>query len=251
MTERLSAQPGRLHFKKPPIVEAVIGIAVPELPESVIEDFKNAASRMKSLGFEVQVPRMHHNFNINVEAGDSSLEKKELGFQYFRPDRSFAVQFLRNGFLFSQLGSYTNWEDFTGLAKELWNVYQEIVGVTEIASFQVRYINKLFIPEMKEWEKYINVYPYLPADVPQLISEYFARIVMPIERPPGRLTHQQAVLPPERDGFLTFLFDNDFQFSGLGLSVSSLWSKIDEVRVIKDDYFDRFLTPLMKESFNA
>jgi uncharacterized protein (TIGR04255 family) len=77
------------------------------------------------------------------------------------------------------------------------------------------------------------------------------RLAMQITNPPGRLTHQQTFLPPEREGFITMLLDNDFQFSALGIQLSSIWSKIDEVRTIKDDYFDKFLTDKMKESFDA
>jgi hypothetical protein len=47
------------------------------------------------------------------------------------------------------------------------------------------------------------------------------------------------------------LLDNDFQFSAIGVPLSAVWEKIDEVRTVKDEYFDKFLTPLMKESFNA
>jgi len=251
MPQNLLVRSTPLRFKNPPIIEAVIGIYVPELPDSILKAFQDASSQLSELGFVDQAPRMHHNFNIELEAGSSSLERKELGYQYIRPDRSFAAQFLKNGFLFSQIGSYSTWEEFTLLAKTLWDIYQSIVGATEVVSFQVRYINKLFIPTMKDWENYIRIYPYLPPEVPQGISEYFSRIVMPIENPPGQLTHQQAILPPEREGHLTMLFDNDFQFSGLGLPISSLWSRIDEVRGLKDNYFDYFLTPLMKESFNA
>jgi uncharacterized protein (TIGR04255 family) len=71
------------------------------------------------------------------------------GFQYLHRDRSFAVQFLRSGFIFSQLGNYKSWEEFTHAAKEIWNIYLEIVGAVELISFNVRYINKLFVPELQ------------------------------------------------------------------------------------------------------
>ena len=238
-------------YKNPPIVEAIIGVAVPELPEVVIESFRGAASLLASLGFAVQRPIFQGNFSGEIDAGKHSFEKHEAGLQFLRSDSAFAVQFLRTGFVFSQLGNYSSWENFTEPARQIWEVYQSVIGATEFASFQIRYINKLFIPEMKQWEEYIRIYPFLPPDVPQMVTEYFSRIVMPIEEPPGRLTHQQAILPQEREGHLTMLFDNDFQFSALGLSASSLWTRIEDVRSIKDGYFDKFLTPLMKETFDA
>jgi len=242
-----------MNFKKPPIVEAVIGITIPMLPESAIADFRTANAELSSLGFELQKPRTLHDFQIKVEEGISSFvgNDRELGFLYMRSDRGFAVQFLRTGFVFSQLGNYTDWEHFTGIAKQVWAIYIGIVGSVELQSFQVRYINKLFLPQIEPWENYIKVYPFLPPDVPQAIFEFFMRLAMQIDNPPGRLTHQQTFLPPEKEGFLTMLLDNDFQFSALGIPLSSIWGKIDEVRTIKDDYFEKFLTDKMREAFNA
>jgi uncharacterized protein (TIGR04255 family) len=253
MTQTTKAAMARMHFKNPPIMEAVIGIYIPELPETVIEDFRAAASDLARLGFESQKPRTEHRFQIKVEEGVSSFEglDSSMGFQYVRADRPSAVQFLRNGFVFSQLGRYTSWEDFTHSAKELWQAYVKVVGPVELLSFQVRYVNKLFVPQRVPWEKYIRVYPSIPEEVPQDVLEYFLRLAMPIKYPPGRLNHLQAILPQEREGFLTMLLDNDFQFSAINVQLSDIWSKIDEVRTVKDEYFDKFLTPLMKETFDA
>jgi uncharacterized protein (TIGR04255 family) len=234
-------------------MEAVIAVTVSELSESVVPDLGNARASLASLGFEVQLPRTKHDFQIRIEEGVSSFAGKDLpyGFQYFRSDRSFAVQFLRSGFVFSQLGSYTSWEDFTEAARKLWNVYLGIVGAVELVSFNVRYINKLFIPELRPWQDFIKIYPSIPEEVPQGFSELFMRITMPIEHPAGRLSHQQAILPPEREGFATVILDNDFQFSAIGNTMSGLWKGIDEVRDLKNDYFLKFLTPAMKEQFDA
>jgi uncharacterized protein (TIGR04255 family) len=253
MTEPIKTAPAQKPFKNPPIIEAVIGIYIPELPESVIEDFRNAAAELSKLGYQSQKPRTQHKYQIKVEDGVSSFEgvDSSIGFQFIHADQSFAVQFLRNGFVFSQLGRYTSWENFTNSAKELWNAYLKIVGSVELLSFQVRYINKLYIPEHQPWENYIKIYPFIPEDVPQDVFEYFMRLAMPIENPSGRLNHQQAILPLEREGFLTMLLDNDFQFSAIGVPLSVIWDKIDEARNVKDEYFGKFLTPLMKESFNA
>jgi hypothetical protein len=83
------------------------------------------------------------------------------------------------------------------------------------------------------------------------MSEFFMRISMPISNPPGRLNHVQAILPPEREGFATAILDNDFQFSAIDTRISGLWTRIDEVRDIKNHYFLKFLTPTMKEQFDA
>jgi uncharacterized protein (TIGR04255 family) len=243
----------KLGFKTPPIIEAVIAVTIPELPESVVESLRDAKGELSLMGFIVQLPKTKHDFQIKVEEGISSFEASDqpIGFQYIQGDRSFAVQFLRTGFIFSQLGNYSSWEEFTDFAQKVWSVYVKIVGLVELSSFNVRYINKLYVPDGQPWQYFIKIYPYIPEEVPQQVAEYFMRIVMPIASPQGRLSHQQAILPPEKEGFFTMLFDNDFQFSAIGVPLSALWKRINETREIKNDYFDKFLTDLMKGTFNA
>jgi uncharacterized protein (TIGR04255 family) len=241
-----------MQFKNPPIVEAVIGFTIAQLPEAILEDFHRASDRLAEMGYTEAKRRQHQNVTFSVVEGDVHTEMMQLGWQFQSQQKPFTVQFLRTGFLFSQTGSYTSWEDFTRDARDLWQMYIDLTGLTEVQMYQVRYINKLFIPEGVDWSEYVTVYPFLPPEIPQGVNEYFCRLVMPMKDPLGpRLVHQQALLPPEKMGFVSFLLDNDFQFSALGIAVSELWTKVDEVRDIKDWYFEVFTTKKSKECFDA
>ena len=63
--------------------------------------------------------------------------------------------------------------------------------------------------------------------------------------------HQQMLLPLEKLGYATVLFDNDFVFPANGIKSSAIWEAIDPIRFVKDEFFERMLTDEMKESFNA
>jgi uncharacterized protein (TIGR04255 family) len=125
------------------------------------------------------------------------------------------------------------------------------VGAVELSSFEVRFINKLFLPANTEVSDYVRIYPHLPQDAPQQIQDMYMRVALPISDPQGRVVHQQTFLPPEKEGFTAVLLDNDFHFSALNLSYDSLWPEIDRVRDIKDDFFRKCVTDQMMETFNA
>jgi uncharacterized protein (TIGR04255 family) len=115
----------------------------------------------------------------------------------------------------------------------------------------VRFINKLFIPVGENPGDYIRALPVLPDDVVPTITEMFMRVVSPIQSPSGRFIHNQALLPPERDGFSTVLFDNDFQFPVEGRDMTEIWEMLESIREIKDRYFVQLTTDKMRATFDV
>ena len=77
------------------------------------------------------------------------------------------------------------------------------------------------------------------------------RVGMEIAEPKGRFFHTQAILPLEREGFATLLFDNDFQFPIEGKSDAQTWEILENVRELKDRYFVYLTTKKMRETFDA
>ncbi len=120
-----------------------------------------------------------------------------------------------------------------------------------IAQYSVRYINKILIPLGEPTENYVSLYISVPPDLPQAIFEPYLRLAFRLENPTGMLTHQQGILPPEKEGFASILLDNDFSFPASDLTLESLWPAIDCVRDTKDYYFFNMLTDKMKETFDA
>lgn len=253
MIEQMREERTRIRFRNPPIVEAIIGIMVAPLPSAVVEIIGSVEARMRDLGFTKCAPINSHEVQIRIENGQSSAQKNDelVGFRFISEDGSRVTQFTKTGFTFNRVGAYSSWEEFTSEAIPMWKEYLSIVGPVELVSFQVRYLNKLFIPFGEPFENYIRVFTFLPPDVPQEILESFFRIALPIASPPGKLTHVQVLLPPEREGHSTILFDNDFQFPAIQIPISRIWEHIENVRDVKDEYFLKFLTDKMKDTFNA
>jgi uncharacterized protein (TIGR04255 family) len=74
---------------------------------------------------------------------------------------------------------------------------------------------------------------------------------MEVAEPPGRFIHTQAILPPEKEGFVTLIFDNDFRFPVAGKSEAQIWEMLESVRELKDRYFVYLTTEKMRDTFNA
>jgi uncharacterized protein (TIGR04255 family) len=244
----------RLRFKNPPIVEAVLAFGVFMLPDSTLGALESAAEFMKARGYGEVEPVWQHQFQIKIENGESASgenRRLQLGFKFKSDDGLHAVQFNRTGIIFSRLGKYESWEYFRDEARELWKLYSGIIGEPKIMNIGVRYINKLFIPINEQAEDYVTIYPNLPSEIVQRIDGLQLQLVLPIAKPAGRLVHTQILLPPEREGYASLLFDNDFQFDTSGISNGEVWPMLELIRDIKDDYFEHFTTEKMRKTFDA
>ena len=243
----------RLHFKNPPIIEAVIALSIAPLPDSVIEKFRSFAVEMTAAGYRQPEPLTQHQIQLKVEGGTSSFDKSEIpfGLKFLSEDGLHVAQFNKNAFVFSRLGRYDCWEQFRDEARKLWEIYSRASEGIEAIGVGVRYINKLFIPLGVDPEIYVTAFPKLPDEISTPISDLFMRVGMAIAEPPGQCIHTQALLPLEREGFATLIFDNDFQFPTEGKSQAQIWEILENVRELKDRYFVYLTTEKMRETFDA
>jgi uncharacterized protein (TIGR04255 family) len=243
----------RLHFENPPIIEAVIAFTIAPLPETAVAAFRECATEMKELGYSKSGPVVQHQFQAKPEMGQSSVSSVDspVGVKFVSDDSLHAVQFNRTGFVFSRLGRYDRWEQLRDEGRKLWNLFERASGQPKIVTIGVRFINKLFLPLNENPSDYVRALPEIPEEVAPAINEMFMRIVSEIDSPPGRFIHNQALLPPEKEGFSTVLFDNDFQFPVEGKSQAEIWEMLESIREIKDAYFVNLTTDKMRATFDA
>ena len=249
----LTTESKRKRFKNPPIVEAVIAVTIQPLPESALEALMNLSAKVAGLGYSFETTMTQHALEFAVEKGVSRASNRDevRGYQFFSADRRFAFQVLRTGLIFSQLGHYESWELFTAEARKMWDVYLAAIGEVNITQYAVRYINKIFIPLGEPTENYVSLHISVPPDLPQAIFNPYLRVTFLLANPAGMVTHQQGLLPKEKDGFASTLLDNEFSFQVNHLSPEDLWPAIDSVRDTKDYYFFNMLTDKMKETLDA
>ena len=249
----LSTNPKPKPFKNPPIIEAIIAVTIKALPESALNALIELSPRLAELGYTLKAPMTSHEFQVAIENGISRASNRDevTGYQFISADGGFAFQVLRTGLIFSQLGHYQSWEFFTAEAKKIWNIYVSVIAEVSILRYGVRYLNKIFTPLGEPSEDYFRIHIAVATDLPQMIFEPYLRLAFMLSNPSGKLLHQQGLLPPEREGFVTTLLDNDFSFPANELAPDDLWTAIDSIRETKDHFFFNMLTDKMKESFDA
>ncbi len=243
----------RLSLKNPPIVEAVLGLYIGRLPESIIDSFRSCTDKLKSLGYSRLDPLTQHEMKLRFDEGVSSLDREDSphGLRFTGEDGIHVVQFNRDSFVFSRLGHYESWEQFRNEARKVWEIYSLAAANPQVNRIGVRYINKLYIPDGAAVDDYVLVLPKIPGAFSPAIQQMFMRLVLPIEDSRGQLIHTQMLMPVERQGFVTLLFDNDFQFPTVEMTNDHVWELLEEVRDLKDAYFEDFTTPKLRELFNA
>lgn len=132
------------HLGKAPIVEAVIDFRVKLSADFKLEVFHPLRTHLAEEypGFEEQqiIEQI-----IKQEPGQGPEFSTRLsgihGHRLISKDGKNVVQLRRDGFTFSRLNPYTNWEDVFGQAWRLWEMYVETAKPLEVSRLAARYIN--------------------------------------------------------------------------------------------------------------
>jgi uncharacterized protein (TIGR04255 family) len=248
-----------LHFANPPITEAIIAIVVRDLPDSASEQIRELVPRVVTeYPKNETISQTQFVGEIPLEAPPkSSVQQKFLGLQFRSEDSKQIFQARLNGFSFHRLAPYDRWETFRAEAFRLWEFFRETIGDVKPLAFSVRYINALVVPAPARMEEFLKLYPELPEEWPQMLSNYIMRLDIPIQDKSGdagHLTAVQTLLPSQprpalasQSGTASILLDLNLQYPALRNSNETLWQRIDAVRPVKNRLFDASLTEAMKE----
>jgi uncharacterized protein (TIGR04255 family) len=134
------------HLKKAPIIEAVIDIRTHSRHPFEEKEFRQKIeNKIKGYHFlDIQKTFLH---GFKIEKGAPSEQKTEdlgiKGIRFKSEDSQKICQFNRDGFVFSWLGQYPDWETFVNEAISFWRLYKEIRPPNEINRIGLRYINRI------------------------------------------------------------------------------------------------------------
>ncbi len=134
-----------------PIVEAVIQLSCrPEVP------WEEGSLRDELRGRLPDFPNLKSQFRFHgefaIEAGEEVEQTVRssptwTGMRAESSDRLHIVQFNRDGFVFSRLYPYENWDRLVAEALRLWLVFIDLARPTEVNRIGVRFINRIGLPE--------------------------------------------------------------------------------------------------------
>lgn len=228
----------RAHLKNAPIVEAVIDFRVLRKEGTKAETFEGLAP---SIGYAESFPIQTIEARFGLDDVPTSV-KSAIGWQYRRTGA--VAQFRIDGFTFSKLDPYTNWEDVFGEAVRLWRKYAEVANPAEIIRIAVRYINRLRVPAPFDVHEYLETAPVLPDPIPQAIREFLTRVTIEDHVRSASAVLVQALEPATEPGSISLLIDIDAFMENLALSAhdETLPEKFQQLRRLKNEIFYATIT---------
>lgn len=243
-------------FPNAPITEAIIDLRV-TLPKGSKLDTLDPFIDRLSERFPTKEKHIEgtYQFSFDDSAASESTrtEVKQIGYVMFTSDKDWAVQVGLNGFSVSKLKPYTQWAHLRDEAKELWNLYKEKMKPESVVRLAVRNINQIEIPlPFENFKDYILTIPEIAPGIPQGLSEFFFRVVIP-KPDDGNIcaivTSTLGNINKEKNN-LPYMFDIDaFAKVSYDPDSSEIWSDLDKLRDFKNLIFTNSTTEKAKDLF--
>lgn len=242
-----------VEYKKAPIKEAIIDIQVQRKPELDLSSLEQLADSLSS-----QYPNRRDSkvFEGFVEFGPSApiqARSNELhdGFILADQDEKWIVQLKFNGFTLSRLSPYTNWDEFRGEARRLWELYRAACEPISVSRVAVRFINQLDVPlPVRDLRDFLRTYPELSSDMDPQISGFFMQLQCPQDNNATAVI-TQGLITPAMPNVVSILLDIDmFAATEIPTEDEELWKLFDDFRQRKNAIFEASITQRMRRQFD-
>ena len=180
----------------------------------------------------------------SVEVGQSIA-----GYRYSSEDKLNIAQFRMDGFTFSRLEPYNNWDEMKAEAARLWKIYADAVSPDPITRVGVRYVNVLKLPLGTELAEYLTAPPVIPDGLDQELGSFLTRLGIhaPAFEAHGFLTQAYEVA---HDNYAPIVLDIDvFTVKHFDPGKDEFWRYLDLLRDLKNNVFFESITEKSLELF--
>lgn len=240
------------HLHNAPIKEALIDIRVTSAVDldSLKQVHKLIIDRYPEKK-DIQVKTIGFDFSKNKEMA-ASHDLEIIGYRYETEDGRNILQLKVDGFTFSRLEPYEDWESMVNEAKELWEKYTDIMHPKSITRIAVRYINAIALPlPIADFSDYITAAPIVPPELPQSLSGFLTRITINNPDTKSYCVVTQA-LEEGNDRNVSFVLDIDAvitdenRVNEYAPPYSRLWDDFEKLRDFKNKVFFNSITETTK-----
>ncbi|HVY82088.1 MAG TPA: TIGR04255 family protein [Steroidobacteraceae bacterium] len=167
------------HLSRAPITEAIVEVQVRFGDDRAPETFERLA---EALARDYPQKELRRRLQVQFDLAANKVDPSEgtLGYLFRSRDGAQVVQSTREGFSFSRLTPYENWNAMFGEAWRLWLVYREMFAPISVRRLSVRYINRLNLPGPElDFDDYLTSAPRLPEGMGYGVSSFTTAVVMP------------------------------------------------------------------------
>ena len=236
------------HLPSAPIVEAVIHWRARINKALVPNDLKEQLVERLPGYLEFQ---QQHELEIGalIEADGSSTQIRRdtwRGFRCNSTDEKYVAQFHRDGFIFSRLSPYENWNQFSQEALRLWKVFVGLAEPEEIQRLGVRFINRIPLAAISDVGRVLSKPPRCLESIELASSGFFQRNEHQVPGHPFQINVIQTVqpsVPGEAEGLGLILDLDVFTTQAFGCDDATLEDRLTKMRWLKDKAFFSLLKP--------
>lgn len=241
-------------LSKAPVREALIDIQfAPAIGGEAIKAFEELAR----VRFEKSSPIWQTLFGFSLTPdgpAQNPPSRTALGVRLESSEPPHVLQCRTNGFTFSRLSPYGCWGDLRSAAKNEWDQFLREAQRFVVNRIAVRYINELKIPTpFQDFNEYLTCPPDVPVELPQAVSAFLQRVVIPDSENNCVSIITQALEEPGQmaDNQVTILLDVDvFRMVQIESADSErIWHELDQLRDQKNRMFFAHITDKMLDRF--
>lgn len=240
------------HYKNAPIREAVVDI---EADSSLGIDFEKLRAIHRQIITEYPREETRHlseglfQFGPEIKA---TAQQKPWALLFWNTLNNQVVQARLNGFSFSRLEPYEDFDHLKNEARRLWDIYREVARPTKVRRVAVRYINQLNLPGNRvDPEDYLNAYPYVSERLPDAlrsIGPFLMNLQLLQDDLKGVLVFNQALTAPKKPNTVSIVLDFYLSVSDPPVTnEEELWEFFEKLRQRKNEYFEAFITDKTRE----
>jgi uncharacterized protein (TIGR04255 family) len=238
------------HYKRAPITEALIDIRT-EASKVGFEDLRVIKRRLGD--YPKEETRTLGEFKLElVPEVKAASQQRPWALVFRNNENNQVVQFRLDGFTFSRLEPYENWERLSSEARRLWGIYRQVAGTQKITRIAVRYINLFKLPGQKvEPEEYLNIYPQVPRQLPDELRNFGPfSMSLPMSQPDlnGVLVINERNALVADPGAVPIVVDFDLYVDQPKVdNEEDLWGFFGKLRERKNLYFEACITDKTRE----
>jgi uncharacterized protein (TIGR04255 family) len=242
------------HLSRAPIVEAIIDFrakpAVQCSQGQFVQFFQEKLPEYSNIQVQNRV-----FFRLNLEKGQTpepSSSELDWGGFMFREGNKHAAQFQTEGFTFSRLPPYEEWESFEAEALRLWDFFCELTKPPEIQRIGVRFINRMPFPaDGFDLKTYFTSPPLTPPAFPVLISAFFHHSTYLVPGSIYQINSVQTVQPSEGLILQVPLILDIEVFTALPMALDgqTVQQTLRQMRGLKNKFFFASVTQNVIDSF--
>jgi uncharacterized protein (TIGR04255 family) len=240
------------HYNRAPITEALIDIRIEPSTTLKLEDFQPLKTRLAD--YPKEETRNLNTVTIQFGSGIAqTTEQKPWALILRNNEGNQVVQFSLNGFTFSRLEPYQDWEHLRDESKRLWDIYSALAKPKTIVRIAVRFINVFKFPgERVEPDEYLNIFPEVPKDLPPELRDFgpfSMRLPFPQLDLQGVLVINQGNgIRQPGDAIIPIILDLDLFVEKPNVAnEDELWALFERLRVRKNQYFEASITNKTRE----